>query len=106
MIIWLPLTSVCRKSVYGTLPGSRMDQPYGKPPTSRGRPWSLGATTTDKIFHMGKLAEIKTKQTSASVAGFIDSISDEQQRNEIEYFIFSVRLRPAESPRQVGAGSR
>ncbi len=32
-----------------------------------------------KISHMGKLAEIKTKQTSASVAGFIDSIPDEQK---------------------------
>ena len=31
---------------------------------------------------MGKLAEIKTKQTSASVAGFIDSITDEQKRKD------------------------
>ena len=31
---------------------------------------------------MGKLAEIKTKQTSASVTDFIDGISDEQKRKD------------------------
>jgi len=31
---------------------------------------------------MGKLAEIKTKPTSFSVADFIDSLSDEQKRKD------------------------
>ncbi len=31
---------------------------------------------------MGKLAEIKTKPTSSSVAGFIDSLPDEQKRKD------------------------
>jgi hypothetical protein len=31
---------------------------------------------------MGKLAEIKTKQTESSVADFIDSITDEQKRKD------------------------
>lgn len=31
---------------------------------------------------MGKLAEIKTKPTSSSVAGFIDSITNEQKRKD------------------------
>ena len=31
---------------------------------------------------MGKLAEIKTKQTSSSVAEFIDKISVEQKRKD------------------------
>lgn len=31
---------------------------------------------------MGKLAEIKTKETSASVDSFIDSIADEQKRKD------------------------
>ena len=31
---------------------------------------------------MGKLAEIKTKPTSSSVEGFIDSVPDEQKRND------------------------
>ena len=36
---------------------------------------------------MGKLAEIKTKQAVSSVAGFIDSIPDEQKRKDSEVIV-------------------
>ena len=36
---------------------------------------------------MGKLAEIKTKQTASSVTGFIDSIPDEQKRKDSEVIV-------------------
>ena len=36
---------------------------------------------------MGKLAEIKTKQTSSSVDSFIDSIPDEQKRKDSQVIL-------------------
>jgi len=36
---------------------------------------------------MGKLAEIKTKPTSTSVDGFIDSIPDEQKRKDCQVIL-------------------
>ena len=48
----------------------------------------MGATDSNKKkSHMGKLVEIKTKQTSSSVADFIDSISDVQKRKESQVIL-------------------
>ena len=51
---------------------------------------------------MGKLAEIKTKQTSSSVAGFIDSISDEQKRKDIQV-ILKLMEKAKEKPKMWGS---
>ncbi len=36
---------------------------------------------------MGKLVEIKTKQTSSSVDGFVDSVTDEQKRKDSQVIL-------------------
>ena len=51
---------------------------------------------------MGKLAEIKTKQTSASVAGFIDSISDEQKRKDSQVILELMEKAIKEKPKMWG----
>jgi hypothetical protein len=52
---------------------------------------------------MGKLAEIKTKQTSASVAGFIDSITDEQKRNDSRVILKMMEKATREKPKMWGS---
>jgi hypothetical protein len=52
---------------------------------------------------MGKLAEIKTKQTSSSVAGFIDSITDEQKRNDSRVILKLMEEATKEEPKMWGS---
>ena len=52
---------------------------------------------------MGKLAEIKTKQTSASVAGFIDSIPDEQKRKDSQVILELMEKAMKEKPKMWGS---
>jgi hypothetical protein len=48
---------------------------------------------------MGKLAEIKTKQTSLSVDDFIDAIADEQKRKDSRVIIELMEKATKEKPR-------
>lgn len=52
---------------------------------------------------MGKLAEIKTKQTSSSVASFIDSIADEQKRKDSEVILKLMEKATKEEPKMWGS---
>ena len=52
---------------------------------------------------MGKLAEIKTKQTSASVASFIDSISDDQKRKDSHVIVKLMEKAMKEKPKMWGS---
>ena len=52
---------------------------------------------------MGKLAEIKTKQTEASVASFIDSLPDEQKRKDSEIIIKLMEKATKEKPKMWGS---
>ena len=48
---------------------------------------------------MGKLAAIKTKQTSASVADFINSIADEQKRKDSQVILKLMEKAMKEKPK-------
>ena len=52
---------------------------------------------------MGKLVEIKTKQTSSSVTGFIDSISDEQKRKDSYVILKLMEKATKEKPKMWGS---
>jgi hypothetical protein len=52
---------------------------------------------------MGKLAEIKTRQTSFSVSDFIDSISDEQKRNDSQVILNLMENAMKEKPKMWGS---
>lgn len=52
---------------------------------------------------MGKLAEIKTKPTSTDVAGFIDSISDEQKRKDSHVILKLMEKATKEKPKMWGS---
>jgi hypothetical protein len=52
---------------------------------------------------MGKLAEIKTKQTSSSVTGFIDSIPDEQKRKDSYVILKFMEKATKEKPKMWGS---
>lgn len=52
---------------------------------------------------MGKLAEIKTKATSSSVSGFIDSIADEQKRKDSLVIIKLMEKATKEKPKMWGS---
>jgi hypothetical protein len=52
---------------------------------------------------MGKLAEIKTKQNSSSVAGFINSISDEQKRRDSHIILKLMEKAMKEEPKMWGS---
>ncbi|HSU29379.1 MAG TPA: DUF1801 domain-containing protein [Chitinophagaceae bacterium] len=52
---------------------------------------------------MGKLAEIKTRQNSASVAGFIDSIADEQKRKDSYVLLTMMEKATREKPKMWGS---
>ena len=52
---------------------------------------------------MGKVAEIKTKQTSASVESFIDSIPDEQKRKDSQVILKMMEKAMKEKPKMWGA---
>lgn len=51
---------------------------------------------------MGKLAEIKTKQTTANVADFIDSITDEQKRKDSHVILKVMEKVMKEKPKMWG----
>src|ERR1041384_7835897 len=52
---------------------------------------------------MGKVAEIKTKQNSASVADFIDSIPNEQKRKDSYILIQLMEKAMKEKPKMWGS---
>ena len=52
---------------------------------------------------MGKLAVIKTKPTSSSVAGFIDSIPDEQKRKDSYVILKLMEKAMKEKPQMWGS---
>ena len=52
---------------------------------------------------MGKLAEIKTKPTSSSVASFIDSIPDEQKRKDSQVILKMMEKATNENPQMWGS---
>jgi hypothetical protein len=52
---------------------------------------------------MGKLAEIKTKQTATSVVGFIDSLSDEQKRKDSHVLLKLMEKAIKEKPTMWGS---
>ncbi|MEP7377179.1 MAG: DUF1801 domain-containing protein [Chitinophagaceae bacterium] len=52
---------------------------------------------------MGKLAEIKTKQTSSSVAVFINNISDEQKRKDTRIILELMEKAMKEKPKMWGS---
>jgi hypothetical protein len=52
---------------------------------------------------MGKLAEIKTKQTSASVDSFIDSLADEQKRKDSYVILKMMEKAMKEKPKMWGS---
>jgi len=52
---------------------------------------------------MGKVAEIKTKQTSSSVDGFIDSIPDEQKRKDSYVILKLMEKATGEKPKMWGS---
>ena len=52
---------------------------------------------------MGKLAEIKTRQTSSSVADFIDSIPDEQKRKDSQVILKLMEKAMKEKPKMWGS---
>ncbi|HQY12700.1 MAG TPA: DUF1801 domain-containing protein [Ferruginibacter sp.] len=52
---------------------------------------------------MGKLAEIKTKPTSLSVTGFIDSIPDEQKRKDCHVILNLMEKATREKPKMWGS---
>lgn len=56
-----------------------------------------------KLSLMGKLAEIKTKQTSSSVDDFIDSIADEQKRKDSQVIVTLMEKATGEKPKMWGS---
>ncbi len=52
---------------------------------------------------MGKLAEIKTKQNLSSVAGFIDSLPDEQKRKDSYVILTLMEKATKEKPKMWGS---
>lgn len=52
---------------------------------------------------MGKVAEIKTKQTSSSVADFIKSIPDEQKRKDSKVILILMEKAMKEKPKMWGS---
>ena len=52
---------------------------------------------------MGKLAEIKTKETTASVESFIDSIKDEQQRKDSYTILKMMEKASKQKPKMWGS---
>ena len=57
----------------------------------------------NKNIPMGKLAEIKTKQTSVSVDSFIDSIPDEQKRKDTQVILKMMKKAMKEEPKMWGS---
>ena len=56
-----------------------------------------------KICNMGKLAEIKTKKTSASVKDFINSVTDEQKRKYSFVILNLMEKATKEKPKMWGS---
>jgi len=52
---------------------------------------------------MGKLAVIKTKQTSSSVADFINNVPDEQKRKDSEVVLKMMEKATKEKPKMWGS---
>ena len=53
----------------------------------------------NKNIFMGKLAEIKTKETLASVEGFIDGIADEQKRKDSQVILKLMEKATKQKPK-------
>jgi hypothetical protein len=51
---------------------------------------------------MGKLAEIKTKQTSSSVEDFINTMKDEQKRTDSFVILEMMKKASGEEPKMWG----
>ena len=52
---------------------------------------------------MGKLPEIKTKQTSSSVADFIENIADDQKRKDSQLILTMMEKAMKEKPKMWGS---
>ena len=52
---------------------------------------------------MGKLAEIKTKENSASVEGFINTVKDEQKRKDSFVILEMMKKATGEEPKMWGS---
>ena len=52
---------------------------------------------------MGKVADIKTKQTAVSVTGFIDSVPDEQKRKDSHVILKMMEKATKEEPKMWGS---
>ncbi len=67
------------------------------------RIFKIGCINADKVSSMGKLAVIKTKQTSSSVADFIESLPDEQKRNDSKALLKMMEKATKEKPKMWGS---
>ena len=56
-----------------------------------------------KHNHMGKLAEVKTKQNEASVDGFIAAVPDEQKRKDSQVILKMMEKITKEKPKMWGS---
>ena len=56
-----------------------------------------------KAYQVGKLVEIKTKQTTSSVADFIDSIEDGQKRKDCHTILTMMEKATKEKPKMWGS---
>jgi len=54
-------------------------------------------------FNMGKLAEIKTKETTSSVEDFINGVKDEQKRNDSFHLLHLMQKVSNEAPKMWGS---
>jgi hypothetical protein len=63
----------------------------------------IGSTKKTKAIVMGKLAEIKTKQTDSSVAEFLESIAVEQKRKDSEVVLKMMEKATKEKPKLWGS---
>lgn len=55
-----------------------------------------------QFFSMGKVVEIKTKQTSESVDDFLESITDEQKRKDSQLIMKMMKKATGEDPKMWG----
>jgi hypothetical protein len=63
----------------------------------------LNINFTEKIITMGKVAEIKTKETNASVEDFINALPDEVKRNDSFTLIRMMKEATGEEPKMWGS---
>lgn len=63
----------------------------------------LFTLTFTKINHMGKLAEIKTKENDTSVTDFLNGVVDEQKRKDSFVLLEMMQKASGEEPKMWGA---